>query len=102
MDAETAPSATPADRRAGTVFEYDAFISYSRDDEAVAAAIQKGLHRIGRRVGRLHALRVFRDTTDLAATPNLWGKVAEAMDRSRHLIVILANEQRGRATASRQ
>ena len=56
----------------------------------VAAGIQKGLHRIGRRMGQLHALRVFRDTTDLAANPDLWGKVTDAMDRSRYLIVVLS------------
>ena len=43
-----------------------------------------------RRVGQLNALRVFRDTTDMAANPNLWGKVTDAMDRSRYLIVVLS------------
>ena len=41
-------------------------------------------------MGQLHALRVFRDTTDLAANPDLWGKVTDAMDRSRYLIVVLS------------
>ena len=56
----------------------------------VAAGIQKGLHRIGRRMGQLNALRVFRDSTDMAANPDLWGKVTDAMDRSRYLIVVLS------------
>ena len=71
-------------------FTYDAFLSYSRSDAAVADGVQKGLHRIGRRPGRLHALRVFRDKTDLAASPSLWGKISEALDRSRYLIVVLS------------
>jgi hypothetical protein len=71
-------------------FDYDAFISYTHRDRPVAAGIQKGLHRIGRRVGRLHALRVFRDATDLSASPDLWGKVTDAMDRARYLIVVLS------------
>jgi hypothetical protein len=71
-------------------FEYDAFISYTHPDRPVAAGIQRGLHRIGRRMGRLHALRVFRDATDLTASPDLWGRVTEAMDRSRYLIVVLS------------
>ena len=50
-------------------------------------------HRIGRRAGRLYALRVFRDKTDLAASPNLWGKVTDAMDRSRYLIVCCLRTQ---------
>ena len=65
-------------------------LSYSRHDGAVATGIQKGLHHIGRRVGQLNALRVFRDTTDLAANPNLLGRVTDAMDRSRYLIVVLS------------
>ena len=74
----------------GSRSTYDAFISYDHDDRRVAAGIQKGLHRIGRRMGQLHALRVFRDATDLTASPDLWGKVIEAMDRSRYLIVVLS------------
>jgi hypothetical protein len=67
-------------------FASDAFLSYSRADQAVAEGLHKGLHRIARRPGRLHALRVFRDRTDLAASPSLWGKITEALDRSRYLI----------------
>jgi len=74
----------------GASFTYDAFLSYSHRDGAVASGIQKGLHRIGRRVGQLNALRVFRDATELAANPDLWGKVTDAMDRSRYLIVVLS------------
>ena len=36
---------------------------------AVAAGIQKGLHRIARRVGQLNALRVFLDTPKATAEP---------------------------------
>ncbi|MFE7722098.1 TIR domain-containing protein [Nocardia rhizosphaerihabitans] len=75
---------------AAPISAYDAFLSYSHADRAVAAGIQKGLHRIGRRMGRLHALRVFRDATDLTASPDLWGKVVEAMDQARYCIVVLS------------
>ena len=71
-------------------WDYDAFISYSHHDRRVAAGIQKGLHRIGRRMGQLNALRVFRDATDLTASPDLWGKVVAAMDASRYLVVVLS------------
>ena len=71
-------------------FLYDAFISYDHDDRPIAHGIQRGLHRVGRRLGRPHALRVFRDSTDLSASPDLWGKVTEAMDRSRYMIAVLS------------
>jgi len=90
MRADTADAPELNDRGQGASFTYDAFLSYNRQDGAVAAGIQKGLHRIGRRMGQLNALRVFRDTTDMAANPNLWGKVTDAMDRSRYLIVVLS------------
>ena len=70
--------------------------SDSHRDEAVATGIQKGLHRIARRVGQLNALRVFRDTTELSANPKLVGqdRVTDAMDRSRYLIVVLSHARR--------
>ncbi|WP_134080608.1 toll/interleukin-1 receptor domain-containing protein [Mycobacteroides salmoniphilum] len=71
-------------------YDYDAFLSYSRADTPVAEGIQKGLHSIGRKLGRLHALRVFRDKTDLAASPSLWAKLTEALDKSRYLVVVLS------------
>ncbi|MFV8310659.1 TIR domain-containing protein [Mycobacteroides chelonae] len=71
-------------------YDYDAFLSYSRADTPVAEGIQKGLHTIGRKLGRLHALRVFRDKTDLAASPSLWAKLTEALDKSRYLVVVLS------------
>jgi TIR domain-containing protein len=77
-------------QRFGKPMEYDAFLSYSHDDRAVATGIQKGLHRIGRRLGQLRALRVFRDDTDLEASPDLWGKITHAMDGARYLIVVLS------------
>jgi WD40 repeat protein len=70
--------------------EYDAFLSYAHQDKAVTTAIQKGLHQIGRRMGQLRALRVFRDDTNLTANPDLWGKITEALDGSRFMIVVLS------------
>jgi WD40 repeat protein len=78
-------------------WRYDAFISYSHADRRVAAGVQKGLGRVGRRMGHLAALKVFRDATDLTASPDLWGRVQDALDGSRFLIVVLSPD----AAASR-
>ena len=69
---------------------YDAFLSYTHGDRLVAGEVQKGLHHIGRRLGQLRALRVFRDDTDLAANPDLWGRITDGLDRARFLIVVLS------------
>ncbi len=74
MSADSAVAAEPPTRGQGASFTYDAFLSYNHHDGAVAAGIQKGLHRIGRRMGQLNALRVFRDTTDMAANPEPVGQ----------------------------
>ncbi len=74
MRADTADAPELNDRGQGASFTYDAFLSYNHQDGAVAAGIQKGLHRIGRRMGQLNALRVFRDTTDMAANPEPVGQ----------------------------
>src|SRR6202022_4841508 len=75
--------------------EYDAFLSYAHRDRQVTTAIQKGLHHIGRRVGQLRALRVFRDDTNLTANPDLWGKITEALDCSRFMILVLSPQPAG-------
>ena len=72
--------------------DYDAFLSYAHRDRAAVSGIQKNLHRIGRRMGQLRALRVFRDDTDLTASPDLWGRITDAMDRSRYFVVTLSPE----------
>ncbi len=70
--------------------DYDAFLSYTHRDRPVVSGIQKGLHHIGRHLGQLRALRVFRDDTDLTASPDLWGRITDALDRSRFFIVTLS------------
>jgi WD40 repeat protein len=88
--ADAAQDVQPQESGRGTPSEYDAFLSYAHRDKDVTSAIQKGLHQIGRRVGQLRALRVFRDDTNLTANPDLWAKITEALDGSRFMIVVLS------------
>ncbi len=72
---------------------YDAFISYShRGAEAVSTALQYELERYGKPWFRPRRLRVFRDKTDLAASPQLWTTIVEALCRSDWLIVMASPE----------
>jgi WD40 repeat protein len=68
---------------------YDAFISYShRHDEWLAQALQRGLERFAKPWYRARALRVFRDTANLAASPELWGSIERALSASRWFILL--------------
>jgi WD40 repeat protein len=75
-----------------TDFEYDLFMSYSRDqlDRDVTAKLQDELQRFARPWyrPRTRTLRVFRDQTNLQASPDLWGTIEEAMSSSRWLLLV--------------
>jgi len=61
-DGRVAPSRAPADE--GVQARFDAFISYSHADAAVAVAVQRGLHKLAKPLWRPRSLRVFLDRTD--------------------------------------
>jgi WD40 repeat protein len=68
---------------------FDAFISYSHAaDGRLAAALQKGLHRFAKPILKLRAIRVFRDETTLAMTPQLWPTIEKALRDSRFFILM--------------
>src|SRR5436309_1109940 len=70
---------------------YDAFISYSHAaDGRLAPALKKGLERLGRGWSQVRALHVFRDETDLSATPDLWSTITAAMDEAQWLVLLVA------------
>ncbi|HLX49562.1 MAG TPA: toll/interleukin-1 receptor domain-containing protein [Streptosporangiaceae bacterium] len=73
-------------------FDYDVFISYSRDtvDHDIAVRLQNELQRFTTpwyRPGS-RTLRVFRDQTNLQASPDLWGTIEDAMSSSRWLLLV--------------
>lgn len=67
---------------------YDAFISYSHAaDGNLAPALQNGLQTLAKPLFQRKALRVFRDQTNLAATPELWPTIERALAASRFFIL---------------
>jgi WD40 repeat protein len=72
---------------------YDAFVSYShRGDADIAAGVQRGLEKFGKRWNELRALRVFRDKTSLAVTAELWPEIERALAES-DWFVLMASPQ---------
>ena len=72
---------------------YDGFISYSHAvDGRLAPALQRGLQRFAKPWYRARALRIFRDETSLAATPELWATIEEALDSSKNFILLASPE----------
>jgi DNA-binding beta-propeller fold protein YncE len=69
---------------------YNAFISYSHSDCGnIAPAMQKAIENIGKpwyKIGRY--LTVFRDETNLAASPKLWSNIENALSSSEYLIFL--------------
>lgn len=69
--------------------EYDAFISYSHAwDRDVANALQRALQSFGRPWYRPRSLKLFRDETNLTASPHLWRDIEQGLRRSRWLVVM--------------
>jgi WD40 repeat protein len=76
-----------------TRFAYTAFISYSHAaDGHLAAFLQTALQGFAKPWYRRRAIRVFRDTTGLELTPDLWGAIRSALESSEYF-VLLASER---------
>jgi WD40 repeat protein len=72
---------------------YKAFISYSHAaDGKLAPAIQTGLHRFAKPWYRLRAMRVFRDETTLATSPELWPSIESALMHSEYFLFLASDE----------
>jgi WD40 repeat protein len=68
---------------------YDAFLSYSHAaDSRLARALQRGLQRLTRAWYQTQALRVFRDQTSLAASPDLYATIERALRESDHFVLL--------------
>lgn len=70
-------------------FKYKAFISYSHAaDGKLAPALQSALHRFAKPWYRLRAMRIFRDKTSLAMTPELWPSIEKALTESEYFLLL--------------
>jgi WD40 repeat protein len=82
---------------------FDGFISYSHAaDGRLAPAVQRGLHRLAKPWHRRRALWIFRDQTGLAVTPKLWTSIQEAMDGSKHFVLMASPEAAGSPWVNRE
>jgi hypothetical protein len=87
--AEPRDARRAAPRAAAQTFAYDAFISYSHAwDKDVAKAFQSALQDFDRPWYRPRSLKLFRDETNLGASPHLWREIEEGLTRSRWLVVM--------------
>ena len=76
---------------------YDAFLSYAHEkDRKTSAKLADALRRMGKKWYERRALRVFFDSSSLAANPALWSSIQKALDVSRFFI-LLASEQAARS-----
>lgn len=83
----------PRERR----MTYDAFLSYTRTpDRFLAEALQRGLHHFAKPVFARRALWVFRDETSLGPDASLPGRLRQALEDSRHLLLLACPESAAR------
>lgn len=67
--------------------KYNAFISYSHhQDSHLAPNLEKGLEQFAKPTFKRRALTVFRDSNNLSASPDLWGKIEEGLKESDYFI----------------
>ena len=72
---------------------YDGFISYSHAaDGRFAPALQRGLQRLAKPWNARRALRIFRDETGLATSPQLWSAIEGALDESAWFVLLASPE----------
>ena len=70
---------------------HNAFLSYNRIDEPIAAALESGLESLAKPLLKLRALDVFRDRTGLAG-PLLWPALSEHLAQSHWLLLFASPE----------
>jgi WD40 repeat protein len=73
--------------------KYKAFISYSHTHRAeLAAALEAALHRFGIPEHEPTGLHLFRDSTNLSASPELWPDIQRALNDAEYFILLASPE----------
>lgn len=73
--------------------KHDAFISYSHAaDGKLAPALQQGLEQFAKPWHRMRALKVFRDQTNLSASPHLWQSIVDELSQARWFLLMASPE----------
>lgn len=69
--------------------KYNAFISYSHSaDSHFAPQLQRALEKFAKPWYKRRNLNIFRDESDLSATPHLWSNIVKAMDNAEYFIYL--------------
>lgn len=64
--------------------------------------LQRSLETFAKPLFQARSMRVFRDDSNLAANPDLWGAVQEALDKSEFLILLASPESAGSEWVERE
>lgn len=73
--------------------KYDAFLSYEHEHgQGIAKSIQIGLQSFSKPWVKGRALRVFRDKSNLSATPELWNSIENSIKHSEYFILLASPE----------
>jgi len=74
-------------------FRYGAFISYSHSGDAdFVRFLQRELERFAKPWNKMRSVRMFRDESNLSATPGLWSTLEDALSSSQWLILVASTE----------
>ncbi len=72
---------------------YKAFISYSHEsDSELAKSLQYKVERFSKKWFQIRSFKIFRDTSNLSASPGLWSDIVDALSHSEYLIYLASQE----------
>jgi hypothetical protein len=71
------------------IMKYNAFVSYSHQkDSKLAPSLEKAFEKFAKPTFKRKALTIFRDTSDLSASPDLWGSIVAGLSQADYFIFL--------------